>query len=218
MTQILPRLVTLLAGPARLLVIALVPLVAFMAMAHTTVVGDAASDMTAAQVDERALPWITVAVLWILPIALAAVAFTAIAARLGRGSAVKPLAVLGVVLLMAYVVAQACVVWIDSAAALADSSWLAAAILLSLLGWWSVDVAAVLTCRHLFKHKVAPRTALVIGILTAAFLLLEIAIYLPALVGGQELQDTVGLPPMLLPALWAILGGVLWRQSAQANR
>jgi hypothetical protein len=213
MTQTLHRPAPSLARPARLLLFALLPLVAFMAMAHTTVVGDSAAEMTAAQVDERALQWIAVAVLWMLPAALAAVAFTAIAARLGRGGQVKPLAGLGIALLVAYVAAQAGVVWIDDAEVLAESSLLALAILLSLLGWWAIDVVAVLTCLRLFKSKVAPKTALVIGVLTALFLVLEVAVYLPALIGGQELHETVGLPPMALPVLWAILGGVLWRKA-----
>lgn len=213
MTQILPRPATSLARPAQLLLLALIPLVAFMALAHVTVVGGSAAEMTAAQVDERALPWIAVAVLWMLPAAFAAVAFTAIAARLGRGRPVKLLAGLGIALLVAYVAAQAGVVWIDEAETLAESSLLALAILLSLLGWWAIDVAAVLTCLRLYQSKMAPRTALVIGVLTTLFLVLEVAVYLPALIGGQELHATVGLPPMVLPALWAILGGVLWRKT-----
>lgn len=123
----------------------------------------------------------------------------------------KPIAFLGIFLLVAYVAAQAGVVWIDDSALLADSPLLALAILLSLLGWWAIDLAAVLTCLRLFKSKVAPRTALVIGILTAPFLVLEVAVYLPALIGSQELHATVGLPPMALPVMWAVLGGVLWR-------
>jgi hypothetical protein len=214
MTEILNRPATSLARPARLLLFALLPLVAFMALAHTTIVGNSAGEMTAAQVDERALPWLSVAVLWILPVVLAAVAFIGI----GRGGLVKPLAVLGIALLVAYVVAQAGVVWIDNAQALAESSWLALAILLSLLGWWSIELAAILTCLQLFKSKVAPKAALVVGVLTALFFLLEVAVYLPALIGGQELHETVGLPPMVLPALWAILGGVLWRRQVQASR
>jgi hypothetical protein len=213
MTQILPRPAISLARPAHLLLLALIPLVAFMGLAHVTVVGDAAAEMTAAQVDERALPWMAVAVLWMLPAAFAAIAFTAIATRLGHGGPVKLLGGLGIALLVAYVAAQAGVVWIDDAAILAESSWLALAILLSLLGWWAVDVAAVLTCLRLYQSKVAPRTALVIGVLTALFLVLEVAVYLPALVGAQELHATVGLPPMALPVLWAILGGVLWRKT-----
>jgi hypothetical protein len=130
---------------------------------------------------------------------------------------VKPLACLGIALLVLHVAAQAGVVWVDQAKVLADSSLLALAILLSLLGWWAVDVAAVLTCVRLFKGRVAPRTALVVGVLTAIFLVLEAAVYLPALIGGQKLHETVGLPPMVLPLLWAILGGVLWRKQALAR-
>ena len=213
MTEILNRPATSLARPARLLLFALLPLVAFMAMAHTTVVGNSAGEMTADQVDERALPWIAVAVLWVLPVVLAAVAFTIVGARF-----VRPLAIAGVAFLVAYVAAQAGVVWIDDAEALAESSWLALAILLSLLGWWSIELAAILTCLQLFKSRVAPKAALVIGVLTALFFLLEVAVYLPALVGGQELHETVGLPPMVLPGLWAVLGGVLWRRQVQASR
>jgi len=211
MSQTLHQPATSLAQPARLLLAALIPLVVFMATAHLTVVGDSAGEMTAAQVDERALPWIAVAVLWMLPAAMAGVAFKAIAAWLGRGGPVKPLATVGIALLVTYVAAQAGVVWLDDAEVLAESSLLALAILLSLLGWWAIDLAAVLICLRLFKSKVAPRTALVVGILTALFLVLEVAVYLPALIGGQELHATVGLPPMALPVLWAVLGGVLWR-------
>jgi hypothetical protein len=211
MTQTLHEPAASLARPARLLLIALLPLVVFMATAHLTVVGDSAGGMTAAQVDERALPWIAVAVLWMLPAAIAGIAFTAVAERFGRGGPVKPLASLGIFLLVAYVAAQAGVVWIDDADVLAESPLLALAILLSLLGWWAIDLAAVLTCLRLFRSKVAPRAALVIGILTALFLVLEVAVYLPALIGGQELHATVGLPPMVLPVIWAVLGGVLWR-------
>lgn len=211
MTQILPMPVTSLARPARLLLIALVPLAAFMAMAHTTVVGASAGEMTAAQVDERALRWMATAVLWILPVVLAAIAFTTMESWLG-GRAVRRLAVVGTGFLIAYVAAQAGVVWIDGADALAGSSWFALGMLLSLLGWWSIDLAAMITCLHLFKNKVIPRTALVIGLLTAVLTVLEVAIYLPALAGARELHETVGLPPMLLPALWAVLGGVLWRK------
>lgn len=212
MTQILPRPATSLARPANLLLLALLPLVAFMALAHVTVVGGSAVEMTAAQVDERALQWMAVAVLWTLPSAFAAFAFTAIA----PGSrAVRLLAGLGIALLIAYVVAQAGLVWIDKAETLAESSWLPLAILLSLLGWWAIDVAAVLTCLSLYRSKVAPKAALVIGVLTVLFLVLEVAVYLPALIGSQELNATVGLPPMVLPALWAILGGVLKRPGSQ---
>jgi hypothetical protein len=212
MTQILPRPATSLARPANLLLLALLPLVAFMALAHVTVVGGSAVEMTAAQVDERALQWMAVAVLWTLPSAFAAVAFTAIA----PGSrAVRLLAGLGIALLIAYVVAQAGLVWIDKAETLAESSWLPLAILLSLLGWWAIDVAAVLTCLGLYRSNVAPKAALVIGILTVLFLVLEVAVYLPALIGSQELNATVGLPPMVLPVLWAILGGVLKRRGNQ---
>jgi hypothetical protein len=214
MTQILREPATNLVRPARLLLIALVPLVAFMAMAHTTVVGNSAGEMNAAQVDDRALRWMIVAVLWILPVVLGAVAFSAITA----GRAVKVLATVGIALLIAYVAAQAAVVWIDDTYLIADSSWFALAMLLSILGWWAIDLAAVLTCLHLFRTKVVPRTALVIGILTAVLTLLEVAIYLPALLGAQELHATVGLPPMLLPVLWAILGGVLWRNRTAVSR
>jgi hypothetical protein len=214
MTQILHDPAPTMVRPARLLLLALLPLVAFMAMAHTTVVGNSAGEMTAAQVDDRALPWLVVAVLWILPVVLAALAFAALA----PGRAVKVLTGVGIVLLIAYVAAQAGVVWIDDAGVLADSSWLALAMLLSLLGWWATDVAAVLTCLHLFRTKVVPRTALVIGILTGVLTLLEVAIYLPALVGAQKLHETVGLPPMLLPVLWAVVGGMLWRREVAVSR
>lgn len=50
-----------------------------------------------------------------------------------------------------------------------------------------------------------------IGAVTALFVVGEVAIYLPSLLGDAALHDTVGLPPMLLPVLWAVLGGVLWR-------
>jgi hypothetical protein len=58
MTQILPRPATSLARPANLLLLALLPLVAFMALAHVTVVGGSAVEMTAAQVPgNRATGW-----------------------------------------------------------------------------------------------------------------------------------------------------------------
>ena len=50
-------------------------------------------------------------------------------------------------------------VWIDRAETLAESSLLPLAILLSLLAWWAVDVAAVITCLRLSKDKVVPKTA-----------------------------------------------------------
>ena len=211
MSTILTRPATTLAGPARLLLLALVPLVAFMALAHTTVEGSSASSMTPAQVDERAVQWIIVAVLWVLPVAVAAVVFAVIAVRLGRAGFLRPLAGLGVALLVAHVVAQVTVVWFDDSTTLADSTYYSLAILLSLLGWWAVDVVAALTCLRLFKRRLAPKTSVVVGVVTILFLLLEVAVYLPALVGGEELHDTIGLPPMLLPVLWAILGGILWR-------
>jgi hypothetical protein len=185
MTQTLHEPATSLARPARLLLLALLPLVVFMATAHLTVVGDSAGEMTAAQVDDRALPWIAVAVLWMLPAAIAGIAFAAIVERFGPARPVKPLAFLGIFLLVAYVAAQAGVVWIDDSDVLADSPLLALAILLSLLGWWAIDLAAVLTCLRLFRSKVAPKTALVIGILTALFLVLEVAVYRSAVARDQ---------------------------------
>jgi len=208
---------TVPAGVSRLLVLAIVPLVAFMALAHTTIEGSSASSMTPAQVDERAAQWIIVAVLWVLPVALAGVAFVVIAARLGGGIPVWPLAGAGIALLAAHVVAQVAVVWFDDSSTLADSINYSLAILLSLWGWWAVDVVAALTCLRLYKRRLAPRTAMVVGVLTILFLFVEVAVYLPALVGSAELHDTIGLPPMLLPVLWAVLGGVLWRGRTRAT-
>lgn len=202
----------------RLLVLALVPLVAFMALAHTTIEGDSASTMTPAQVDEQAAWWIVVAVLWVMPVVMAGIAFAILSADLPGRLPLRPLVALGVALLVAYVLAQVAVVAVDDSRTLADSTTFAVAILLSLLGWWVVDLVAALTCLRLFRRGgVARRTAGVVGSLTALFLLLEIAVYLPALAGGAELHDTVGLPPMVLPALWAVLGGVLWRSRYDAG-
>jgi hypothetical protein len=194
------------------LVFSLVPLVLFFATVHLAVVGGSAAGMTPAQVDERAVPWVGAAVLWVLPVVLAAVAFAAIAGRLGHRAWVKPLAVAGVALLASHVAAWTAVLWLDRGATLADSPVYALAIVLSLLGWWAVSGAAVLTCLALSRSRVLPRAARVVGILTLLCLALEIAVYLPALVGTQELHETVGLPPMVLPLLWAILGGLLWRK------
>ncbi|MFB6718953.1 hypothetical protein ACFCV3_02290 [Kribbella sp. NPDC056345] len=208
MTETVPQVGVEVRRPGGLLLIALVPLAAFMGLAHLTVDGSAGA-MTAAQVDARALPWMVVAVLWIAPVMLAAFAFRAIGGRM-----VRLPAAMGIGLSVAYVAAQAGVVWIDQAERLADSSLLPLAILLSLLAWWAVDVAAVLTCLRLAKNS---RTALVIGVLTAVFLVLEVAIYLPALIGGQKLVDTVGLPPMVLPVLWAVLGWSLRRRGSRLH-
>lgn len=204
-------------GPGRLLVAALIPLVAFMAMAHTTVVGDSAGSMTPSQVGDRAVQWILVACFWVLPVILAAIAFTQLATHLEAGSLIRLLAFVGIVLLIAHVVAQAGVIWFVDSPTLGDSPLYASAILISLLGWWAVDIVALLTCRELFRAKVAPTAALVIGLLTGLFLVLELVIYVPALVGGKELHDTIGLPPMLLPLLWAVLGAILWRKAASAR-
>lgn len=216
MSHTLTRQSIPVAGPGRLLVVALVPLVAFMAMAHTTIVGQTAASMTPAQVGDRAVQWMVVACLWVLPVILAAIAVTRLATILGSSSPVRPLAAVGIVLLVAYVAAQVGVVWFVDSPTLADSSVFALAILLSLLGCWAVDVAALLTCRQLFRARLAPRAALVIGLLSALLIVIEVAVYLPALVGSQELHETVGLPPMLLPLLWAILGGILWKEGASA--
>ena len=205
------------AGPGRILVAALIPLVAFMAMAHTTVVGDSAGSMTPSQVGDRAVQWILVACFWVLPVILAAIAFTRLATLLEAGSLIRLLAFVGIVLLFAHVVAQAGVIWFVDSPTLGDSSLYAFAILVSLLGWWAVDVAAVLTCRELLRAKAASTAALVIGLLTGLFFVLELVIYVPALVGGKELHDTIGLPPMLLPLLWAVLGAILWRKTASAR-
>jgi hypothetical protein len=201
-----------LIGPSRLLVLAVVPLVAFMALAHLTVEGDSASSMTQAQVDERAAQWIIVAALWVLPVGVAGVGFALIAARLGRRT-VLPLAAAGLALLTAHVAAQAALVWFDDSRTLADSTYYSVAILASLLGWWAIDALAGLTCLHLSRHTRARKTSLAVGVATILFLLLEVAIYLPALVGGAELHDTIGLPPMLLPFLWAVLGVKLRRDA-----
>ena len=205
------------AGACRLLVLAIVPLVAFMALAHTTIEGSSASSMTPADVDERAAQWIIVAVLWVLPVALAGVAFAIIAARLGGRVPPAALTGLGLALLAAHVATQATVVWSDDSTTLADSTIYSLAILLSLLGWWVIDLVAALTCLRLYKSRLAPKTSMTVGVLTILFLLGEVAVYLPALVGSAELHDTIGLPPMLLPVLWAILGGVLLRTRARAS-
>jgi len=204
-------------GPARLLVAALVPLVAFMAMAHVTIVGDSAGSMTPSQIGDRTVQWILVACFWVLPVILAAIAFMRIATLLGAGSVIRPLAFVGIVLLVAHVVAQAAVIWFVDTPTLGGSALYAFAILVSLLGWWAVDIVALLTCRELFRAKVVPRAALVIGLLTGLLLVLEVVIYVPALVGGSELHDTIGLPPMLLPLLWAVLGAILWRKTASTR-
>lgn len=197
---------------SRLLVLAIAPLIAFMALAHTTIEGDSASTMTPGQVDDRAALWIIVAILWVLPVVLAALAFTSLSSQLDQGASLRPLAGAGIALLAAHVVAQAAVLVFDDSQTLADSTTYAVAILLSLLGWWITDVVAAATCLRLYRRRGAARiTSAVVGVLTGLFLLLEVAVYLPALVGDQELHDTIGLPPMLLPILWAILGGVLWR-------
>ncbi|WP_433018981.1 hypothetical protein [Kribbella sp. CA-294648] len=214
MTQTLSQSTSKVARPAWLFLVALVAVVAFVVTANATIVADSAGEMTAAQVEDRALQWIVMAVLWMLSAALGAVAFMAIAARLGGSRPVTVLARVGKVILLAYVAAQAGVVWIDDAEVLGDSSWLALAILLSLLGWWLIVVAAILTCRRLFQSRVAPRTALVIGVLTALYVVLEVAVYLPALIGEQELHETMALPSIVPPVLWAILGGVLLRKQA----
>lgn len=204
-------------GPSRLLVAALVPLVAFMALAHITVVGDSAGSMTPSQIGDRAVQWILLAAFWVLPVALAAIAFMQLATLLQTGGTIRLLAVVGIVFLLAHVVAEAGVIWFVESPTLGDSSLYAFAILLSLLGWWVVDVAAVLTCRELFRAKVVPRPALIIGLITGLLLVLELVVYVPALVGGKELHDTIGLPPMLLPLLWAVLGAILWRKAASSR-
>ena len=200
-------------GPARMLVAALVPLVAFMAMAHVTIVGDSAGSMTPSQIGDRTVQWILVACLWVLPVILAAIAFMRIATLLGAGSVIRALALVGIVLLVGNVAAQTAVIWFVDAPTLGDSTLYAFAILVSLLGWWAVDIVALLTCRELFRANVVPRAALVIGLMTGLLLVLEVVIYVPALVGGSELYKTIGLPPMLLPLLWAALGAILWRKA-----
>lgn len=208
---------TAVSRAPRLLVLALVPLVAFMALAHTTIEGDSASTMTPAQVDDRAVWWIVVAVLWVLPVVMAAIAFAMLAPGLPGRVPLRPVATVGVALLVGYVLAQVVVLALDDSRTLADSTTFATAVLLSLLGWWVTDLVAALACLRLHRRGgAARRTAAFVGTLTALFLLLEIAIYLPALAGGAELHDTVGLPPMLLPVLWAVLGGVLWRSREDA--
>jgi hypothetical protein len=200
---------TQVAGPGRILFAAFVPVVPFMALAHTTVVGETAASMTPAQLGERTVQWMGVSILWVLPVLLAAVAFILLTTLLGSNTAARPLAVAGIALLLGYVATQVALVWFVDAATLADGPVYAVGILLSLLGWWAVALGAVLTCRQLFRAQLAPRAALVIGLLTALLFVIEVAVYLPALVGDQELHETVGLPPMLLPLLWAILGGFL---------
>ena len=80
-------------GPSRLLVAALVPLVAFMALAHITVVGDSAGSMTPSQIGDRAVQWILLAAFWVLPVALAAIAFMQLATLLQTGGTIRLLAV-----------------------------------------------------------------------------------------------------------------------------
>jgi hypothetical protein len=196
----------------RLLVLALAPLIAFMTLAHTIVEGDSASTMTPTQLDERAALWIVVAVLWVLPVVIAGVAFAAIASTFDGGTRLRLLAGFGVALLAGHVAAQAALIVLHDTRTLAHSTTYALAILLSLVGWWVIDVVAALTCLQLFRRGGSARkTSAVVGVVTGLFLLLEIAVYLPALVGRGELHDTIGLPPMLLPIIWAVLGGVLWR-------
>jgi hypothetical protein len=202
------------AGPGRLLVVALIPVIAFMMMAHITIVGGTAASMTPAEIHDRAPQLLIVSCLWVLPAILAAIAFTRLATILGSSSMLRPLAAIGVVFLVAHVAAQVWVVWFVDSPTLADTSVYALTILLSLLGWWAVDLAALLTCLRLFQARLAPRAALVIGVLSGLLFVIEVAVYLPALVGSQELHDTIGLPPMLMPLLWAILGAILWKKGA----
>lgn len=210
-----------LVGPGRLLVSALVPLALFMVGAHFTVVGATSARMSPDQVADRAMPWVLVAVLWVTPVVMAAAAFSRIAVTLAAGTISSPvartLAATGIVLLVGYVAGQVVLVITVATPEVGDSGIFAAAVLLSLLGWWLVDVVALLGCWTLVRARIMRRTALVVGVLTALALLLEVAIYFPALVGDAQLRDTVGLPPMLLPVLWALLGWRLWRASRRSS-
>ncbi len=202
----------------RLLLLAMIPLVAFMATAHLTVEGPTAGGMTAGQARDRAFAWVLVAILWVLPVVLAAFAFRRLASGGVAGRRVRILSAVGVALLVGHVVVQSAVLGMDQDQKLGGTTTYAASILLSLLGWWAVDVAAVVTCLWLARKGPARRTATVIGPLSALLTIFEVVVYLPALVGEATLHQTVGLPPMILPILWAILGGVLLRHRDPADQ
>ena len=94
------------AGAGLLLVAALVPVVGFMALAHT-VEGESSATMTPAQVCDRAGAWLVFSCLWVLPVILAALAFVRLATAVGHDRSVRPLAAAGATFLVGDVLAQA---------------------------------------------------------------------------------------------------------------
>ena len=203
-----------LKGPGWLLVATAPAYVAYLAVAVSTIAEEVktSSDLTPADLDDLGVAWMTVHALWVLPTLLAAAALVGLSRSLaGRGLRLVPgLVAIAVACEAAYLVVNALAYGTD-AATWGDSALYPASVLASLFaGWFGVHAATLVVVAALAKAGPARRTALVVGVLYALYVVFEVLTYLPVMFGPTDFAGFLGgLPPFLVGILWATLGGGL---------
>lgn len=211
--------------PAWLLIATLPAYVIFLVASATLMrprVEVSSAELTQTQLDELGWAFTAVAVLWVIPPVLAAIAFIGLARQLppSRSTRVVPLlAAVAIVLAGAYVVVHLLAAGTD-APTWGESGLFSVAVIISLLmGWLGVHPATLLTLRELIRGRLARRTAIVVAILYVLYWILEILLYLPVLADPDSaigMED--GLPPFLLGFFWAAVGGALLRRGVPSER
>ncbi len=203
---------TSLARPGWLLLASLPPFVAFLFVAASTLRGkvEFAGELTPDQLAEIQLPWILMALLWLVPVLLGGGGLFLLAGRLrGRfAPAVRLLSAASMALVAAHFILQVTALGADGPT-LSDSSAFMTGVALSVFGFWAGYLATITACIDLIRQRIARWPATIVAVLASGCLLLDVLTFLPAFVGEASLSETVGLPPFLLAVFWAVLGGGL---------
>ncbi len=202
--------------PAWLLVLSLPAFVAYVVLALATIatkVEETAAELTPTQLSDLGASWVALHLLWALPSVLAALGLSRISSllHLRHASVVRILAGAALVLAVAYFVVQLFAPRFDGSA-WGDSPLYGTGVILSLAaGWAGTLPATILVALALASRGVARRSMWAVAVVTSLYLVVELLVYLPALLGSATLADTVGLPPFLLGIVWAALGGMVLR-------
>jgi hypothetical protein len=202
--------------PAWLLISTMPLFVTFLVLATATIAEQteaSSAELTQVQLSELGAWWVALHLLWITPPLLAAMGLAMLATswRMRGASAVRILAGITMLLALAYLVVQ-CLAFGFEGETWGDSRLYPLGVALSLAaGWFGALPATILVTGALARHRVAPKTAWTVAVLTTLYLALELLAYLPALAGAADLAETTGIPPFILGILWTALGVALLR-------
>jgi hypothetical protein len=201
-----------LRRPAWLLVATAPAYLAYLALSVMSLAprADTSAELTPVDLEELGALWVVVHALWVTPLVLAAVALTALAREVPGPLTrwVRALAAITCCFAAAYLGVNLLALGSDAATWGDDRLYPLSPVTSLFAGWFGVHVATLIVVLALRRAGIARRTATVVAVLFALYLILEVLTYLPILFGPATFAGFLGgVPPFLAGVLWAVLGG-----------